>query len=82
MGRPLWGCCSLRPGLRRTTRWRWRLTELPGGRFLADHQVDLDQTAAEYEALTDLDGYLRWNAAPDRRLESEAELVAKVGGWM
>jgi CHAT domain len=64
------------------TRWRWRLTEQPGGGFLADHQVDLDQTAAQYEAFTDLDGYLRWNAAPDRRLESEAELVAGVGGWI
>src|SRR6266496_3672012 len=64
------------------TRWRWRLTEQPGGGFLADHQVDLDQTNAEYEAFTDLDGYLRWNAAPDRRLQSEAELIAQVGGWI
>jgi tetratricopeptide (TPR) repeat protein len=63
-------------------RWRWRLTDLPGGRFLADHQVDLDQTNAEYEAFTDLDAYLRWNAAPDRRLESEAELLTQVGGWI
>jgi hypothetical protein len=64
------------------TRWRWRLTEQPGGGFLADHQVDLDQTAAEYEAFTDLDSYLRWNAAPDRRLQSEAKLIDQVGGWI
>ncbi len=64
------------------TRWRWRLTQQPGGRFLADHQVDLDPATAQYEAFTDLDGYLRWNAAPDRRLQSEAELIAQVGGWI
>ncbi len=63
------------------TRWRWRLTEF-GGRFLADHEVRLNSQAPEYEAFTDLHLYLRWHAAPDRRLTSEAELVARVGRWI
>lgn len=62
-------------------RWRWRLTE-PGGRFLADHEVRLDPGAAEYEAFTDLQGYLRWHAAPDRRSASAAEIVDRVGRWI
>ena len=64
------------------TRWRWRLTQQPGGKFVADHQVNLDQTAAEFEAFSNLHAYLRWNAAPDRRLPSEAALVAEVGEWV
>ena len=61
--------------------WRWRLTD-PNGAFLADHQVELDAGAWEFEAFTDLHAYLRWNAAPDRRLEHEAELVTQVGDWI
>ena len=41
------------------TRWRWRLTEADGGAFLADHIVELDPGDWQYEAFTDLDGYLR-----------------------
>ncbi|MGH8904286.1 MAG: CHAT domain-containing protein, partial [Egibacteraceae bacterium] len=63
-------------------RWRWRLTG-PGGRLLADHEVDLDPAAAELEAFADLYGYLGRFAAPgDRRQASEAELVDRVGAWV
>lgn len=63
------------------TRWRWRLTQ-PGGRFVADYAVDLDERAAEYEAFVDLYRYLRWHAAPDRRQASETEILAQVGRWI
>lgn len=62
------------------TRWRWRLTD--AGTFLADHQVDLDPRQWQYGAFHDLHGYLWRNAAPDRRLAHEAELVAGVGEWI
>lgn len=63
------------------TRWRWRLTDA-GGAFVADHKVDLDRGEWQFEAFTDLHTYLRWNAAPDRRLAHEAELVVQVGDWI
>ncbi len=63
------------------TRWRFRLTD-PAGVFLADHGVELDDGDWQFEAFTDLRGYLRWNATPDRLLEHEAELVAAVGEWI
>jgi hypothetical protein len=53
----------------------------PGGKYLADHQVDLAGSGWEFEAFTDLPGYLRWHLAPDRRLEQEADIVAQVGAW-
>ncbi|MGH8929790.1 MAG: hypothetical protein ACRDZO_03910 [Egibacteraceae bacterium] len=62
-------------------RWRWRLTG-PGGRFLADHEVRLDQAVSEYDAFNDLYGYLRRYAVPGRRVASEAELVDRVGRWV
>jgi hypothetical protein len=62
-------------------RWRWLLTD-PDGRFLADHPVALDHRDPEYVAFADLAGFLRRQAVPDRRLASEAELVARVGGWI
>jgi hypothetical protein len=64
------------------TRWRWRLTEADGGAFVADHQVELDAGEWQFEAFTDLHRYLKWNAVPDRRLASEAELAAQVGEWI
>ncbi len=63
------------------TRWRWVLTD-PAGAFLADHEVRLDASAAEYEAFGDLRGYLRWHCAPDRRAEDEARIVSEVGAWI
>src|SRR6478735_7473261 len=64
------------------TGWRWRLSEAEGGKFLADHRVVLDSQDWRYDAFTDLHGYLEWNAAPDRRLESEAALCTQVGEWI
>jgi hypothetical protein len=63
------------------SRWRWRLTDAAGV-FLADHQVELDTTAWQFEAFTDLYRYLRWNASPDHRLAHEEELVGRVGEWI
>ena len=62
------------------SRWRWVLTDERGA-FLADHQVELDASRWEFEAFTGLQGYLRWHVAPDRRLEEEARVLAKVGTW-
>jgi hypothetical protein len=39
------------------TRWRWVLTR-PGGALVADHEVQLDGQCWQYEAFTDLLGYL------------------------
>ncbi|HEX5402871.1 MAG TPA: CHAT domain-containing protein [Pseudonocardiaceae bacterium] len=62
------------------TKWRWRLTD--AGTFLGDHVVDLRGQEWQYTAFHDLHGYLRHNAAPDRRLRHEAELVDQLGEWI
>jgi hypothetical protein len=62
-------------------RWRWLLVDAETGAALADHQVDVDPHAVEAAAFDDLYRHLRWQAEPDRRLASEAELVARVGAW-
>ena len=62
-------------------RWRWLLAEEDTGRPLADHDVNLPEAGDEYGAFTDLYRYLRWNAVPDRRTASEAQMVAQVGAW-
>jgi hypothetical protein len=61
--------------------WRWRLSDA-GGAFLADHEVRLDPSAWEFGAFSDLDRFLVWRVAPDRRLTDEAELVTAVGRWI
>jgi hypothetical protein len=61
--------------------WRWRLTDTHGT-FQADHQVALNQADPAYDTFTDLYGYLRYHAAPDRLLEHEAEIVAWLGRWI
>jgi tetratricopeptide (TPR) repeat protein len=63
------------------TQWRWRLTD-QGDAFLAGHQVALDPADPEYAGFVDLAGFLRDRVVPDRRLQSEAELVDRVGGWI
>jgi len=63
------------------TRWRWALTG-PGGTLAADHEVRLDPRRWECEAFGDLLNYLDWHAAPDRRAEDEARIVAGVGAWI
>lgn len=62
-------------------RWRWLLTG-PGGEFVADHTVRLDDTCWQFEAFTDLSRYLHLHAAPDRRTSHETEIVAGVGRWI
>jgi tetratricopeptide (TPR) repeat protein len=62
-------------------RWRWLLSEESSGAPLADHQVDLAGAPGEFAAFTDLYRYLRWNAVPDRRTASEAEIAIRVGAW-
>jgi hypothetical protein len=48
------------------------------GERLADYQVDFDTSCWEFEAFTDLRGYLRWNVTPGLRLEQEADILAQV----
>lgn len=62
-------------------RWRWLLRDEDSGRPLADHHVDMDASSDEYAAFTSLYRYLRWNAVPDRRTASEAEIVGRIGVW-
>jgi hypothetical protein len=56
------------------TRWRWVLTDA-AGTFLVDHEVRLDAGRWEYEAFTDLLGYLQWHVAPDRWDTDEARIA-------
>lgn len=61
-------------------RWRWLLSD-ENGKPLADHPVVLDRTSTEASAFTDFYRFLRWNAAPDRRVDDEAAWVDRVGAW-
>ncbi|WFE58555.1 CHAT domain-containing protein [Micromonospora sp. WMMD712] len=63
-------------------RWRWVLTDAATGTRLAEHTVRLNPDRWEVTALTDLDAYLSWRAEPDRRVASEAELVARLGEFV
>lgn len=60
-------------------RWRWVLET--GDHTLASHDVRIDDRDWQFGAFRDLHGYLRLHAAPDRRLEHEAEILAQVGSW-
>ena len=61
--------------------WRWVLTD-ESGVFLADHEVRLDPAAWQVEALADLQGYLSWHVAPDRRAADEERVLAELGDWI
>jgi hypothetical protein len=50
--------------------WRFQLLDATGD-AVAEHRVELDPAAWEFEAFTELYGYLRRYAVPDRRLASE-----------
>lgn len=61
--------------------WRWRLTDTHGA-FKADHQVALNRADPDYEAFADPYCYISYHAAPDRRLEHEAEIIDRLGHWI
>jgi hypothetical protein len=61
--------------------WYWRLTDADG-QFLADQEVNLNPSNAEYEGFLDLPSYLAIHATPDRRRDDEARLVRQLGEWM
>ena len=63
------------------TRWRWVLTDSSGA-FVADHGVQLDEKCWQFEAFTDLQGYVSWRSAPDRYAEDETRIVGEVGAWI
>jgi hypothetical protein len=64
------------------TRWRWALADADGT-FLADHAVRLDPGGWQFEAFTDLRGYISWHAAPDERYANdEARIVMTVAHWI
>jgi CHAT domain/AAA ATPase domain len=63
-------------------RWRWLLSDGASGALLGDRVVRLDPEAADTEAFLDIYRFLRWEAAPDRRVASEAELVEQVGAFI
>src|ERR1051326_5468098 len=62
-------------------RWRWLLSDDATGVPLADHTVAVAAEDENATAFDDLYRHLRWNAEPDRRVESEAEIVEKIGAW-
>src|SRR5689334_2160996 len=66
------------------SRWRWLLTDEQTGADVADHSVVIDDLAGEREAeaFQDLYRFLRWNAEPDRRVESEAAWIDRLGRWI
>jgi hypothetical protein len=64
-----------------SARWRWVLTD-GAGAFIKDHEVRLDPNDWQFEAFTNLAGYLSWHVAPDRRREDEARIVTEVGQWI
>jgi tetratricopeptide (TPR) repeat protein len=62
--------------------WRWLLLDGESGTPLADNIVRLDPGAADTEAFLDVYRFVRWEAAPDRRVASEAALVGRVGAFI
>jgi hypothetical protein len=64
------------------TRWRWVLVDEVTGALLADHEVRLDPGDWQFQAFSDLTGYMSWHVAPDRRREDEARIVRETGNWI
>jgi hypothetical protein len=62
-------------------QWRWLLSDQETGLPLADHAVKLDPASDDVVAFGDLYECARWRAAPDRRDEDEARVVARAGAW-
>jgi tetratricopeptide (TPR) repeat protein len=64
-----------------SAHWTWRL-DSPEGTLIADHEVRLDVTSWQFEALADLPGYLSWHVAPDRRAQDEDRILTELGDWI
>jgi tetratricopeptide (TPR) repeat protein len=63
------------------SRWRWLLSDEETGNLLADHPVNLDPAWDDVARFSDLYGYVRSYAAPDRRTEDGARFVNEAGAW-
>lgn len=63
-------------------RWGWVLTDEASGVFISSHMMQLDDSAWQFDAFSDLAGYLSWHAAPDRRAQDEARIVSELGEWI
>ncbi|WP_021593713.1 CHAT domain-containing protein [Actinomadura welshii] len=61
--------------------WQARLTDV-SGRVLSEHRGEPDTTAEQYEALSDLPGYIRDHSAPDVRSAREREISLSAGTWL
>src|ERR1039457_5480007 len=62
--------------------WRWVLSQ-PGGAAIDAHDVRLDAADWQYEAFTDLRGWLGHYAEPrSDRAASEERIVGAVGDWV
>jgi hypothetical protein len=66
-------------GVQGPLRWRWLLIDEESGQAIVDHPVDLTPFPEEVRALADLHQWVSQNAAPDRRVASERDLVARIG---
>ncbi|HEX8456060.1 MAG TPA: CHAT domain-containing protein [Pyrinomonadaceae bacterium] len=62
---------------RSDTEWRWVLSDAQK-RFLADHEVVLDETEPVYESFKDLPGRLRFYEG----VRSYEEVLGELGAWM
>lgn len=63
------------------SQWRWQLDDAAGN-FLADHEVRLDERAAEYRGFTDLPGYLTYYGGADEEIRPHADLLEELGAWL
>jgi hypothetical protein len=62
-------------------QWRWLLSDEESGLPLEDHVVELDPASDDVATFGDLYECARWRAAPDRRDEDEARVVARARAW-
>ena len=63
-------------------RWGWVLTDEASGAFIASHMIQPDYSSWQFEAFSDLAGYLSWHAAPDKRAQDEARIASELGEWI
>jgi hypothetical protein len=63
-------------------RWGWVLTDGASGAFISSHMMQPDDSSWQFEAFSDLAGYLSWHAAPDTRAQDETRIVGELGEWV